>query len=236
MNEYKNFSAYFDTIMDFLDYNKWINFTKENIKKDSTILDLACGSGIFLVNMNLYGYPTDGLDLSSQMIDLCRDKIFINHIFCDLYEQDMTNFKIDKKYDNITCYFDSINHLNSINDVKKLFDSVYNHLNDEGLFLFDIFSYDRFLDADNTDISEDFEDFSYNWKMNVELPNTLHHHIKITGVDNFEENYDEHFYDYNGLINDKRFELVKIVGDFKKKLTKKSERILIVLKKKTSIL
>ena len=53
MNEYKNFSAYFDTIMDFLDYNKWINFTRDNIKPNSTILDLACGSGIFLLNMNL---------------------------------------------------------------------------------------------------------------------------------------------------------------------------------------
>ncbi len=232
MNEYKNFSSYFDTIMDFLDYNKWINFTKENIKEGSTILDLACGSGIFLVNMNLYGYPTDGLDLSSQMIDLCRDKTFINHIICDLSVQDMTTFKTDKKYDNITCYFDSINHLNDISDVKRMWDNVYDHLNDNGLFLFDVFSYDRFLDADNTDITEEFDDFTYNWKMNVELPNTLHHDITIKGIDNFEEHYDEHFYDYKELISDPRFELVKIVGDFKKRLTKKSERILIVLRKK----
>ena len=231
MNEYKNFSAYFDTIMDFLDYNKWINFTKDNIKHNSTILDLACGSGIFLLNMNLYNYPTDGLDLSSQMIDLCKDKIFINHINCNLYTQNMTNFKIDKKYDNITCYFDSINHLNTLEEVKEMFNSVYNHLNDNGLFLFDIFSYSRFLDADNTDISEEFDDFKYRWKMNIELPNTLHHDIKIEGLDNFEEKYDEHYYSLEEL-NDPRFEVIKVVGDFKKKLSKKSERILVVLKKK----
>ena len=35
--------------------------------------------------------------------------------------------------------------------------------------------------------------------MDVELPNTLHHHIKITGSDNFEENYDEHYYDYHAV-------------------------------------
>ncbi len=232
MNEYKNFSAYFDTIMDFLDYNQWINFTKENIKKDSTILDLACGSGIFLVNMNLYGYPTDGLDLSSQMIDLCRDKMFINHINTSLYEMNMAHFDLGKKYDNITCYFDSINHLNTIEEVKAMWDCVYNHLNKDGLFLFDVFSYSRFIDTDNTDITEEFDDFTYNWKMSLELPNTIHHDITIKGIDSFEEHYDEHYYDYLELIKDPRFELVKVVGDFKKKLTKKSERILVILRKK----
>ncbi len=232
MNEYKNFSAYFDTIMDFLDYNDWINFTKENIKEGSTILDLACGSGIFLVNMNLYGYPTDGLDLSSQMIDLCRDKMFINHINTDLYTENMVDFKIDKKYDVITCYFDSINHLNTIEEVNQMFENVYNHLNKGGLFLFDVFSYSRFLEADNTDISEDFDDFSYRWKMNISLPNTLHHHIYINGLDNFEEKYDEHYYDYKELINKKLFKKIKVVGDFNKHLYKTSERILVVLEKK----
>ncbi len=232
MNEYKNFSAYFDTIMDFLDYNDWINFTKENIKEGSTILDLACGSGIFLVNMNLYGYPTDGLDLSNQMIDLCRDKMFINHINTDLYTENMVDFKIDKKYDVITCYFDSINHLNTIEEVNQMFENVYNHLNKGGLFLFDVFSYSRFLEADNTDISEDFDDFSYRWKMNISLPNTLHHHIYINGIDTFEEKYDEHYYDYKELINKKLFKKIKVVGDFNKHLYKTSERILVVLEKK----
>ncbi len=232
MNEYKNFSAYFDTIMDFLDYNEWINFTKENIKPNSTILDLACGSGIFLLNMNLYGYPTDGLDLSNQMIDLCKDKIFINHVNCSLYEMNMADFNLDKQYDNITCYFDSINHLNTLSEVKKMFDCVYNHLLPSGLFLFDVFSYSRFLDADNTDISEEFEDFSYRWRMNVEMPNIIHHNIEIRGEQNFDEAYDEHYYDVNDIIDTSKFEVVKIVGDFKKKLTKKSERILVVLRKK----
>jgi len=231
MNEYKNFSAYFDTIMDFLDYNKWINFTRDNIKPNSTILDLACGSGIFLLNMNLYGYPTDGLDLSSQMIDLCKDKIFINHVNTNLYIENMASFKLDKTYDNITCYFDSINHLNTEKEVKDMLDSVYNHLNKDGLFLFDIFSYSRFLDADNTDISEEFEDFSYRWKMNIEMPNIIHHNIEIKGIDKFIESYDEHYYDPSILTNDPRFEVVKMVGDFKKKLTKKSERILVIMKK-----
>ncbi len=231
MNEYKNFSAYFDTIMDFLDYNKWINFTKDNIEPNSTILDLACGSGIFLLNMNLYGYPTDGLDLSSQMIDLCKDKTFINHINCNLYIDNMATFNLNKKYDNITCYFDSINHLNSEDEVKQMLDKVYEHLNLNGLFLFDIFSYSRFLDADNTDISEDFEDFSYRWRMNIEMPNILHHNIEVSGIDNFTEQYNEHYYDSSILTNDPRFEVVKIVGDFKKKLSKKSERILVVMKK-----
>ncbi len=232
MNEYKNFSAYFDTIMDFLDYNDWINFTKENIKEGSSILDLACGSGIFLVNMNLYGYPTDGLDLSSQMIDLARDKMYINHINTNLYLENMATFNIDKKYDVITCYFDSINHLNTIEEVNLMFENVYKHLNKGGKFLFDVFSYSRFLEAEGTDISEEFEDFKYRWKMDISLPNTLHHHIYIDGNDKFEEEYDEHYYDYKELIKNKYFKKIKVVGDFNKHLYKTSERILVVLEKK----
>ncbi len=232
MNDYKNFAYYFDIIMDFIDYNKWINFTKNNIKKDSSILDLACGSATFLVNMNIYGYPTDGLDLSSQMIQLAHEKCYINHIQCSLFKENMIDFNLSKQYDNITCYFDSVNHLNTIDDVHKLFDMVYKHLKKDGLFLFDIFSYSRFIDANNTNIEEEIDNFKYQWKMNVEKPNTIHHKIKINEEnEEFNENYDEHYYDYKDLLKDKRFKLVKVVGDFKNKLDENDERILIILKK-----
>ena len=52
--------------------------------------------------------------------------------------QGMTNFRIAKRFDAIVCVFDSINHLLSFGEWKKVFRQVALHLNDDGLFVFDI--------------------------------------------------------------------------------------------------
>jgi hypothetical protein len=50
----------------------------------------------------------------------------------------MTRFSIAKKFDAIVCVFDSINHLVRFGEWKKVFRRVALHLNDNGLFVFDV--------------------------------------------------------------------------------------------------
>ena len=57
---------------------------------------------------------------------------------------DMTNFKIDEKFDIITCYFDSFNHLPTKEMVLDSLQCCYDHLADGGLLLLDVFVYNRF--------------------------------------------------------------------------------------------
>lgn len=235
MNEYKGFSYFFDQIMEYIDYNEWVEFTKLYVSKDKTILDLACGSGTLASLLSVEGYSVDGLDLSSEMISLANDKFKAYHILNDLYVCDMTNFNLDKKYDCITCYFDSVNHLQTLDNVKNMMDCVYNHLNDNGLFIFDVFSKSKYYEMDNTDISEEFDDFSYNWKINLKVPNILVHDINITSNENIHEVYNEYYYDINDFINLNKFEIVNLSGDFNDNLEDEDERILVVLKKKIRI-
>lgn len=232
MNEYKNFSYYFDQIMECIDYNEWLDFTICNVKPNSTILDLACGSGLLALLLNVEGFNTDGLDLSEGMISIANDRFKGNHINRNLYEADMTDFKLAEKYDAITCYFDSINHLPTIKDVKNCFNAVYDALKDDGLFLFDIFSKSKYEAMDNVDLSESFEDFDYRWKMHLEKPNVLVHDITIEGDTSFHEIYNEYYYELDDIIDLEKFEVIKIVGDFNDDLTEEDERILVVLKKR----
>ena len=232
MNEYKGFSYYFDQIMEFIDYRDWLNYTKKHVKEGSKILDLACGSGTLAVLLSTEGYETDGLDLSEDMIDLANDKFKASHILNKLYVMDMTNFKLDQRYDAVTCYFDSINHLPTLNDVKNMMNSVYETLNDNGLFIFDVFSYSKYLDMDNCDIEEEFDDFYYRWQMSVQKPNILTHDIYINGESEIHEIYNEYYYDIYDFIDKDKFEIVEIVGDFNDDLSDEDERILVVLKKK----
>jgi SAM-dependent methyltransferase len=50
---------------------------------------------------------------------------------------DMINLPFKKKFDIVVCAFDSVNYILSKKKLQKLFDEVYNVLNENGIFLFD---------------------------------------------------------------------------------------------------
>jgi len=52
--------------------------------------------------------------------------------------QDMSNFKIDHRFDLVLCMFDSMNHLLDYSQWLSTFKSVSDHLLQDGYFIFDI--------------------------------------------------------------------------------------------------
>src|SRR3989339_127825 len=108
-----------------------VRFFKEKVK---TILDLACGTGSILYYFDQKGFKVCGLDISKEMIASARKKV----PNASLSIQDMRYFKLDTKFDVILCLFDSINHLLSIKDWEMTFNTSFNHLNKDGVFIFDI--------------------------------------------------------------------------------------------------
>lgn len=116
----------------------FIKFIKSKVKKykpkAESILELACGTGNVLIPL-ANDYNAFGLDLSKQMLNVAKKKKSKVKKFI---HADMTNFKIDKKFDVVFCVFDSINHLLKFSDWKKMFRKVKEHLKYDGLFLFDM--------------------------------------------------------------------------------------------------
>ena len=51
---------------------------------------------------------------------------------------DMTNFDLQKTFDVVLCNYNSICHLLTWQDWQKFFEMAYNHLNENGIFIFDI--------------------------------------------------------------------------------------------------
>ena len=106
-------------------------------KKITSILDLACGTGLFLNEMVKsfdleYGV---GIDLSANMINYAKShnqSSKLKFIKCD-----MTNFSLKKSCDLITCNYDAINHLITFEDWQKMFNNAYSHLKIGGIFTFD---------------------------------------------------------------------------------------------------
>ena len=231
-NAYKKFAYYYDEIMQEMNYDLWVEFVEPYLKKDDKILDLACGTGTFATMLKLKGYDVSASDLSEEIIEIANEKRKINRLDINFYVADMTNFRVDEKQDVITCFFDSVNFLKDKNEVKKLFNCVYSSLKENGYFIFDIFSKEMLKEYTENELNEDYETFKIHWKTSLIKPDTLKHNIEITEDDeSIKETYYEYYYDIKDIL-DKRFEIIKISGDFNDDLEDDDERILIVLKKK----
>lgn len=101
--------------------------------KTRTILEIACGTGAVLGLLS-ESYEVEGIERSPNMLAIARKKL--PHV--KLYRQDMTSFHIDRRFDAVVCVFDSINHLLRFSDWQKVFRRVKSHLNNHGLFIFDV--------------------------------------------------------------------------------------------------
>ena len=132
---YEQFSRFYDIVMG--DRSNAANFTRSLIAQHKpeakTVLEIACGTGAIL-GFLADTYQVTGLDRSRPMLALARKKL--PHI--RFYQQSMTSFRVAKQFDAIVCVFDSINHLLSFAEWKKVFRQVALHLTHDGLFVFDV--------------------------------------------------------------------------------------------------
>lgn len=232
MNAYKKFSYYYDEVMSTLDYELWLEFITPYLKPNTKLLDLACGTGSFLMLCYNSGINCYGLDLSETAIEIAKEKAKINHFNINYQVSDMTNFNYPFKFDIITCFFDSVNFLADKEQLKKLLDNVYDQLEPNGYFIFDIFSPFMMSEYANNHFKNDYDTFKIDWVTKKINQKTLMHDVKIIEADNvYNEKYYEYFYTFNDFDFSK-FKVVKIVGDFNDDLEDEDERIIFVLQKR----
>lgn len=146
-------------------YDKeWCNFSNtmaENIIKIAStynsVLDLGCGTGNFLRKIEKCFERTVGIDISKNMIEIAKK----NCKKTQFYVADVTNFNLNETFDLITCNFDMINHLNSIEDWGKMFKLANKHLNKQGIFIFDINTIYKFNNLDFVEHISENENYKF---------------------------------------------------------------------------
>jgi SAM-dependent methyltransferase len=107
----------------------------EYLKHAKKILEIGCGPGEVLVNLPKR-YLIYGLDITKDYIEVCKRKIPRGKFFVS----SMHNFKIPEKFDVIFSANDAINFLKDFDQWKSTFRTVSEHLNSDGLFIFDVFT------------------------------------------------------------------------------------------------
>ena len=133
MLEYNNMAKYYDLFYSNKSYENEISFLKKLIGNRKTILDVGCGTGLHMHLLENSGYIVDGLDLNLGMLDIAQTRVKGN-----LFEANLLNFNINKKYDCIISMFAVFNHLNDYNEFEKGIMHCYEHLNEDGILIIDL--------------------------------------------------------------------------------------------------
>lgn len=116
-------------------YLKLIHHSMEEYNfNPSSVLDVACGTGKLVSELYKQNFSVEGLDISQDMINVARK----NNPGIEFHVKDMTSFDLERKFDLITCAFDSLNYLLEDFQMKNAMSCIYSHLSDNGLFIFDI--------------------------------------------------------------------------------------------------
>ncbi|MBQ9482862.1 MAG: methyltransferase domain-containing protein [Ruminiclostridium sp.] len=154
---YDTFARYYDELTANIDYPALAKYFDDLISrfggKKGILLDLACGTGTLSVLMSKRGYDVIGTDASPEMLDAAMSK---PHDGVQYLCQDMTALDMFGTIDAAVCALDSINHLESLDDVQAVFDRVALFMNAGGVFVFDVntpYKHSKVL-ADNTYVYE----------------------------------------------------------------------------------
>lgn len=125
----------YDTIYSFKNYKKEVTTIHQLIQQHKRapgkdLLDVACGTGGHITYLK-NDYSVEGLDISRPMLKLAAEK----HPDVVFHQGDMVKFKLNKRYDVITCLFSAIGHLKTKNKLDLAVQNMALHAKPGGLVI-----------------------------------------------------------------------------------------------------
>lgn len=141
------YSRCYDVIYSTKPYRKEVKFISKalrelGVRKNSNLLDLACGTGTHAVHFGKEGFNVNGVDISGPLLKVAREKARKVKIPIRFFRQDMTDLSIvrDESYDVVTCLFDSLGYLCTEERILKCLKQVKQKLRPGGLFVCEVWN------------------------------------------------------------------------------------------------
>lgn len=247
--EYPDFFARFydiiyDSIRNDTDHDY---FLKKIIETKGPVLEVGTGTGRFFMEALNRGADIYGIDISPAMFDILKNKLPEKEHH-RIKVQDICTFNLDRKFDLIIAPFRVFMHLLTVEEQFKALDTVYAHLNPNGIFIFDLFVPNLKMLHDGLDHVKDFEgEYSHGKKliryssMYADPVNQISHvTFKLVwdedGIEKAEEwktNLRFFFrFEIEHLINQSKLQLLNIFGDFEEhELNKHSKEFIVECKR-----
>ncbi|WP_070000984.1 class I SAM-dependent methyltransferase [Cellulosilyticum sp. I15G10I2] len=118
--------------------NKTIKWIETKIPKNSKVLDLGCGPGLYSSLLSKNGYSITGVDISKCSISYAQNKAIEEGLPISYFCKDYLKEDIGTGYDAVICIYCDFGALIPT-EQEILLDKIYNILNDDGVFIFDVF-------------------------------------------------------------------------------------------------
>lgn len=169
--EYKKMARVYDILMEDAPYDLWFEFLLDVLKEHNqhlstaSVVDLGCGTGEMTQRLSRHAHHVYGVDISETMLMEAQAKIMDTAgSSVQWINQDITKLEGIKDVDVAISFFDVVNYLVDLDNIQDFFQSVYNSLNPDGLFIFDVHS---LYQVESAYIGETFavvyDELSYIW-------------------------------------------------------------------------
>lgn len=243
MNSYRVFAEYYDYLNQNVDYDAGSSFISGIFKANNvkSVIDLACGTGIMSEKLMNEDFNIIGIDSSVDMLSVADSRLSALDKEYSLINSKMQDFSLSECADGCICCLDSINHLTDENDVLNTFINVYNSLNDNGIFIFDVNSvYKHRTLLNNRAYVFDEEDFFLSWDNEMLENDTVRIMLDFfiyngESYDRFSEEFCERAYSVeslNEMLKTAGFTSIEAYGGFDySEIKDNGERIYFICKK-----
>lgn len=247
MEAYSGFAAVYDLFMDNIPYGEWTDYVMELLKEEGItqgiLLDLGCGTGSVTQKLAEAGFDMIGVDNSEEMLEIAMEKRAETDLEILYLLQDMREFELYGTVKAVVSICDSMNYLLEEEDLTAVFDLVYNYLDNEGIFIFDMntpYKYREIL-GDHT-FAEDREESSFIWQNFYDEEEQINQYDLALFVrdedgryEKYEETHLQRAFDpktVGSLIRQSGLELLHVYDAFtKNEPAKESERIYFVCRR-----
>ena len=106
--------------------------------KARSVLDIACGTGIHLIEFARHGYEAEGIDTSKEMVGFVLEKAAAEGLDVKCAQADMKGFDMGRKFGCAICMLDSFRYLLTDEDILSHLRSVAASLEGGGLYIIDL--------------------------------------------------------------------------------------------------
>jgi SAM-dependent methyltransferase len=189
MKIFDRYAEFYDLAYQDKDYEAESKFVDGLIRQYTpnarSILDLGCGTGRHTVKFAEMGYAAVGMDLSTPMIRIARERQ--NELAGEVANRlrfvqgDIRSTRLQHEYDAVVSLFHVLSYQTTDNDVKMALETITHHLSPQGICLFDFWYGPAILTSPPSLRLKRFKNNSIN-VVRVSEP-TLHPNENIVDVD-----------------------------------------------------
>lgn len=140
MEQFKQYAYFYNLFYKDKDYNGEALAVLDALKKNglagNRIVSLGCGTGKHESVIGEQGYTVHGIDLSDDMIDIAKNNCTGPSVSFEV--ADIRTYRTDKRFDAAISLFQVMSYQNTNDDIVNAFKTARSLLEEDGIFLFDV--------------------------------------------------------------------------------------------------